>query len=129
MDSTFYMDEILGKTLIPFIRATYPDSHRFQQDNDPKHTSRRTRQFMEDNAINWWPTPPESPDLNPIENLWHELKHHLRKRVKPRTAEQLEDGIQGFWAGLTPERCCRYIDHLKRVVPKVIECEGRASGF
>ena len=129
MDSTFYTEEILRNTLMPFLRTAYPDGHRFQQDNDPKHTSKRARAFMEENEINWWPTPPESPDLNPIENLWHELKHHLRKRVKPRTAEQLEGGIQDFWTGMTPERCCRYIDHLKKVVPKVIECEGRASGY
>ena len=26
----------------------------------------------------------ESPDINAIENLWHEMKHFLRKTVKPR---------------------------------------------
>ena len=36
--------------------------HRFQQDNDPKHTSRRATTFMEENDINWWKTPPELPD-------------------------------------------------------------------
>ena len=50
------------------------------QDNDPKHTSRRAKKFFEDN-INWWRTPPGSPDANPIENLWHELKVH--KNINP----------------------------------------------
>ena len=44
------------------------------QDNDPKHTSAAAREFFAENSINWWKTPPESPDANPIENLWHELK-------------------------------------------------------
>ena len=52
----------------------YPHSHRFMQDNDPKHTSRRAAAFFAERGINWWKTPPESPDANPIENLWHELK-------------------------------------------------------
>lgn len=62
--------EIFKKTLIPSVKEKFPPPsvHRFMQDNDPKHTSKN---------INWWCTPPESPDMNPIENLWHELKEHI----------------------------------------------------
>ena len=44
------------------------------QDNDPKHTSVYAQQFLRDSHVNWWRTPAESPDLNPIENLLHELR-------------------------------------------------------
>ncbi len=60
------------------------------QDNGPKHVSHRAQDVFEDNGVNWWRTPPKSPDLNPIENLWHKLKEHLRAKVKPRTLEQLK---------------------------------------
>ena len=73
MDAQMYTN-ILETYLIPFIRDVYPNGHRFMQDNDPKHTSRHAQQFFQDHSINWWKTPPESPDANPIENLWHELK-------------------------------------------------------
>ena len=42
---------------------------------------RLAKQFMQDNGINWWQTPAESPDCNPIENLWHELKEFVRREV------------------------------------------------
>ena len=67
------------------------------QDNDPKHTSRRAREFFADNGIEWWKTPAESPDLNPIENLWHELKEYIRREVKPKTKDDLLTGIDNFW--------------------------------
>ena len=73
MDAPMYT-RILENYLKPFIRDVYPTGHRFMQDNDPKHTSRHTQQFFVEHSINWWKTPPESPDANPIENLWHELK-------------------------------------------------------
>ena len=73
MDASLYV-EILKVGLLPFLCRVYPDGHRFMQDNDPKHTSAAAREFFAENSINWWKTPPESPDANPIENLWHELK-------------------------------------------------------
>ena len=73
MDAELYC-RILDEYLLPFLQTVYPQHHRFMQDNDPKHTSRRAQEFFADRGINWWRTPPESPDANPIENLWHELK-------------------------------------------------------
>lgn len=128
MDSNFY-HSILRDHLLPFVRSSYPDGHRFMQDNDPKHTSRATKAWFEENGVHWWPTPPESPDLNPIENVWHQMKEHIRKKVKPTSKEELINGIRDAWCLLTPELCNRYISHLNKVIPKVIEVDGAASGY
>ena len=123
--------EILEKTLLPFIRQKFPSpaSHRFMQDNDPKHTSRRAQEFYAASGINWWKTPAESPDMNPIENLWHELKEYIRREIKPSCKEELVDGITSFWSTVDIYKCRRYIGHLNKVLPKVIEVHGEATGY
>lgn len=123
--------EILEKTLLPFIQDKFPapNIHRFMQDNDPKHTSRAAQAFYARTGINWWRTPPESPDTNPIENLWHELKEYIRRVVKPRNKQQLVDGIVAFWDTIDVYKCRRYINHLQKVLPTVIEKNGNATGY
>lgn len=68
MNAKLYI-EILEGCLLPFLRFTYPSGHRFMQDNDSKHTSNMAKMFFMKHNVNWWMTPPESPDANPIENL------------------------------------------------------------
>lgn len=122
MDAERYID-ILRRGLLPFIQSKFPDGdYRFQQDNDPKHTSRVARQFYADNDIKWWKTPAESPDLNPQERVWSHLKHFLS-----RNKQELVDGIQLFWrTKLTVFQCNQYINHIRKVIPKVIEKQGSA---
>ncbi|CAG2247884.1 unnamed protein product [Mytilus edulis] len=73
MTSDFYINSILVTGLIPFINRVYPDTHRFQQDNDPKHTANATKDFMRQHNINWWDVwPAESPDFNNRDGVEHD---------------------------------------------------------
>ena len=128
MTAECYAD-IIKQGLVPFIRTMYPDSHRFMQDNDPKHTSKLVQKVLKDEGVNWWKTPAESPDCNPIENLWHEMKEYVRREVKPSCKEELVEGIKAFWETVTISKCQKYIRHLRKVLPKVIELEGAATGY
>ena len=73
--------------------------------------------------------PPESPDANPIENLWHEIKQFIHRAVKPTTKQQLVDGISTIWNTVDVRKCCWYIGHLNKVLPKIIEKGGDATGY
>ena len=97
--------------------------------NDPKHTSLYARTWMEENSLMWWKTPPESPDLNTIENIWHELKEYIRREVKLKVKQELIDGILSFWLTVDVPKCNKYIDHLHKVIPKVIERNGCTTGY
>ena len=121
---------ILEAGLLPFIAEKFSDGHRLFHDNDPKHASEYIESFFKSKGVNWWPTPPESPDLNPIENIWGSLKQYLRTSYKPRNLQELKDGIERFWVSLTPDVCKRYISHItKKVIPKIVSVQGDPSGY
>ena len=127
MDSSSYQT-IMKEYLMPFISRAYPQGHRLVMDNDPKHTSKSTSEWMKANKIKHWPTPPESPDLNPIERVWAAMKYHIRRRVKPTTKEELTQGIREFWSTVTPEMCSRYISHILKDAEVIVANDGGPAG-
>ena len=84
---------ILDAALVPFIQSTYPDNHRLFLDNDLKHTSHWVQWYFEENGIHWWLSPPDRPDINPIELIWGFMKETIRNSYKPRILQQLEDAM------------------------------------
>jgi transposase len=46
-------------------------------DSDPKHTSEVVAKLLKDNKVKALEWPPQSPDLNPIDNMWAELKKRV----------------------------------------------------
>ncbi|CAG8820021.1 2421_t:CDS:2, partial [Gigaspora margarita] len=94
-DGHFYTNIL--KKHIPKIKKVLGNRWRFQQDNDSKHRSRVAKKFIEKNIpliIDDWPS--NSPDLNPIENLWEIVKTNVEK-CYPKNLDELEQFTMEEW--------------------------------
>src|SRR3979490_3407271 len=119
--------EILDDHLLPSIEESgiAKGDCIFQQDNDPKHTSRKGRNWMEENDITLLDWEPQSPDLNPIEHLWNHIKLQLCKYEALATGVwQIWERVAEVWNAIEPEVCQKLIESMPRMVEAVIKAKG-----
>ncbi|KAG2193206.1 hypothetical protein INT46_007610 [Mucor plumbeus] len=108
-------------------------SFRFQQDNATPHTFVPTKQwfqrqrFSPKSILDW---PPQSPDLNPIEHVWNQLKRRLNAYpARATTIAELEARIHQEWYKFTKEDCLKYIDSMPDRIKAVIRSKGGPTRY
>ncbi|KAG2456946.1 TCB1 transposase, partial [Polypterus senegalus] len=127
MNSTVYQ-KILKENVRPSVHQfKLKRSWVLQQDNDPKPTSKSTSEWLMKNKMKTLEWPSQSPDLNPIEMLWHDLKKAVHAR-KPSNKAELQQFCKDEWAKIPPERCKRLIaSYHKRLIAVIAAKDGPTS--
>ena len=120
MDAVLYVN-IVEKMLLPFLRNIYPTGHRLMQDNDLKHVLHLSQKIFARSNVNWWKKPPPPPPKPP--------KECQRREVKSKTKDELVSGILEFWNTVGVTKCKKYIGHLRKVISRVREVNGDATGY
>ncbi|CAB5202290.1 unnamed protein product [Rhizophagus irregularis] len=126
MDAKYYV-RILEEQL-PEVREMMGNNWRFQQDNDPKHTSHLAKNFLQENvpAVMDWPS--NSPDLNPIENLWALTKRNVEKR-QPKNLDELELFMIEEWHEISDEIINNLVRSMKKRCEEIIRVNGERINF
>ena len=101
---------------------------RFQQDNDPKHTSRVAKKFLEENFPEVMDWPSNSPDLNPIENLWGIVKNRVEKRM-PNNICELQQYMTEEWEKIPDEFLTNLIRSMCDRCQLVIDSNGERIDY
>ncbi|CAJ0965804.1 unnamed protein product [Ranitomeya imitator] len=121
--------EILSANLLSSARALkMKRGWVFQHDNDPKHTARATKEWLRKKHFKVLEWPSQSPDLNPIENLWRELKVRVAKR-KAKNITALEEMCMEEWANIPTTVCGNLVETYRKRLTSVIANKGYITKY
>ncbi len=113
--------EVLENFMLPSADKLYGDNDFiFQQDLAPAYTAKGTKSWFNDHGVTVLDWPANSPDLNPIENLWGIVKRKMRD-TRPNNADGMKAAIKETWASIPPQQCHKLITSMPRQIEAVIK--------
>ncbi|KAG2458162.1 TC1A transposase, partial [Polypterus senegalus] len=128
MTAAMYKDILNENLLQSALDLRLGQRFTFQQDNDPKHTAKISKEWLQDNSVNVLEWPSRSPDLNPIEHRWRDLKMAVHRRF-PSNQMELERCCKEEWVKLAKDRCAKLVASYSKRLEAVIAAKGASTKY
>lgn len=125
LDAAF-MNKIYSRALLPSAKkwfGTGNSNWTLQEDNDPKHRSRLCTEWKFQNNVETLDWPSQSPDANPIENVWAVMKFKLKK-YKIKNQKHLARILKKIWSELRQEYAVNLVESMDSRCTAIIENGG-----
>ena len=88
------------------------------------------KKWFEENEIEVLEWPPQSPDLNPIEHLWVELKRRLNSyEEEPKSMYELWERVQDTWNDIGAATCKKLVESMPSRITAVLEAKSGYKGI
>ncbi|KAG2463554.1 TC1A transposase, partial [Polypterus senegalus] len=100
----------------------------FQQDNNPKHTHKITKEWLHNNSVTVLEWPSQSPDLNPIVHLWRDLTMAVHQ-CSPSNLTELERICKEEWQRIPKSRCEKLVASFPRRLMAVLAQKGASTKY
>lgn len=101
-----------------------------QEDNAPWHTAKIVTNYLKNKKVARMVWPPQSPDLNPIENLWKVIKDMISKRKhKVRNTKDMRLALKEVWPQIEPKFLLKLCDSVPRRWDACLKNKGGATKY
>ena len=128
MNSQVYQDIWQENVRLSVRQLKLNRSWVMKQDNDPKHRSKSTTEWLQQKKICLLEWPSQSPDLNPIEMMWHDLKRAVHTR-HPKNIVELKQFCKEEWFKIPPDHCAGLIRNYVKQFVEVIAAKGGSTSY
>lgn len=129
MDGTYNAErycDMLGECLEPFMQPEWT----FMQDGASIHRAKDTKKWLHERDIPILEWPPNSPDLNPIENLWGLLARTVYANGRQfSNKEELKVEILMQWDLISGETLVNLVNSMPKRIIDVIQCNGKNTKY
>ena len=120
---------LIRDVVIPEIEAANRPM-TFMQDNAPCHKAKIVLDFMAENDIELLDWPPQSPDMNPIENLWAIIKSRRQNKYGlPKSRNEIIDQIFDIWDNIEPSLVENLANSANKRINLVLKLKGKVSKY
>ena len=121
-----YINTVLQPKLLSSVRDIFGDGapFTFQQDGAPCHTAKKCMQWFRTHNVSVLKWPGNSPDLNPIENLWARLKRLVGKKHPSNKQELISAIISSWFHVIDSKDLAALVDSMPARCQAVIDAKG-----
>lgn len=117
---------VLEDHMLPFYQIH--GCELFQQDSALCHTSKLVKKWLSDQSISVLEWPGNSPDLNPIENCWHQMKVALKDK-DTASVPRLKNELLKLWVNMDMDYFLKLADSMPKRISEELAVKGDMTKY